>query len=213
MIKGILFDMDGVLLDSENLTSEAAIQYFGRKGFKVKHEDFIPFYGTGEKGFFGGVAEKYDIPYNNSEEAHNIYMIYAELAKDKIGPLPGVVDFIQTCKRKGLKMAVATSAGNLKMTINLKLLGFNNNVFDALICGNDITNNKPNPEIFITAANKLGLNPVDCLVVEDAPSGVEAAKKSGAKCLALLTSFPADKLQAADWIVKDLGEYPDEIFA
>lgn len=205
--------MDGVLLDSENLTSEAAIQYFGRKGFKVKHEDFIPFYGTGEKGFFGGVAEKYDIPYNNSEEAHNIYMIYAELAKDKIGPLPGVVDFIQTCKRKGLKMAVATSAGNLKMIINLKLLGFNNNVFDALICGNDITNNKPNPEIFITAANKLGLNPVDCLVVEDAPSGVEAAKKSGAKCLALLTSFPADKLQAADWIVKDLGEYPDEIFA
>ena len=212
MIKGILFDMDGVLLDSEHLTSEAAIQYFGRKGFKVKHEDFIPFYGTGEKGFFGGVAEQYGIPYNNSEEANNIYKLYAELAKGNITPLTGVVDFINICKEKGLKLAVATSAGMYKMNVNLQLLGFENNVFDALVCGSDITNNKPNPEIFITAANKLGLNPVDCLVVEDAPSGVEAAKKSGAKCLALLTSFSADKLQAADWIVKDLSEYPDEIF-
>ena len=109
MIKGILFDMDGVLLDSEHLTSEAAIQYFGRKGFKVKHEDFIPFYGTGEKGFFGGVAEQYGIPYNNSEEANNIYKLYAELAKGNITPLTGVVDFIKICKEKGLKLAVATS--------------------------------------------------------------------------------------------------------
>lgn len=213
MIKGVLFDMDGVLLDSEHLTSEAAIQYFDRKGFKVKHEDFIPFYGTGEQGFFGGVALKYGIPYINSEEANNIYMLYAELAKGNVVPLPGVVDFINICKGKGLKMAVATSAGSLKMKINLKLLGFEENLFEALICGSDLTNNKPDPEVFIKAAQKLGLVPEDCLVVEDAPAGVEAAKKSGAKCLALLTSFSADKLQAADWIVKDLSEYPEEIFA
>jgi HAD superfamily hydrolase (TIGR01509 family) len=212
MVKGIIFDMDGVMLDSEHLTSQAAINYFANKGFTVKHEDFIPFYGTGEKGFFGGVAEKYGIPYNNAEEAENIYRLYAGLAKGNIEPLTGVVDFIRLCKEKGIKTAVATSAGKFKMNVNLQLLGFENNVFDALVCGSDIAHNKPHPEIFITAAAKLGLNIHDCIVVEDAPSGIEAAKKAGARCLALLTSFSSEKLQMADWIVKDLSEYPKEIF-
>jgi beta-phosphoglucomutase len=212
MIKGILFDMDGVLLDSEHLTSQAAINYFAKKGFTVKHEDFIPFYGTGEKGFFGGVAEKYGIPYDNSIEANKIYTEYGELAFGNIGPLPGVVQFIGICKSRNLKMAVATSAGLKKMKINLHLLGFSDDTFDALVCGSDITNNKPHPEIFITAAQKLGLKPEECLVVEDAPSGVKAGKAAGAKCLALTTSVSKEVLSEADWIVKDLSEYPNEIF-
>lgn len=212
MIKGVLFDMDGVLLNSEELTAEAAISYFGKKGFTVKYEDFFPFFGTGELGFFGGVAEKYGIPYHNASEANQIYLEYGEMAKGKIGPLPGVVDFITLCKSKKLKLAVATSAGRLKMDINLNLLGFEHNTFDALVCGSDITHNKPHPEIFITAAEKLGLKPEECLVIEDAPSGVKAAKSAGSTCLALLTSFQKEELTEADWIVKNLSEYPDEIF-
>jgi HAD superfamily hydrolase (TIGR01509 family) len=213
MIKGVLFDMDGVLLDSEHLTSQAAINYFAGKGFQVKHEDFIPFYGTGEKGFFGGVAAKYGIPYDNATEADLIYREYEKLASGQMQPLPGVVEFIALCRKKNLKLAVATSAGRLKMEINLQLLGFNKGVFDALVCGYDITHNKPHPEIFITAANKLGVNPEDCLVVEDAPSGVKAAKASGAKCLALTTSVSKEQLTEADWIVRNLSTYPTEIFS
>ncbi len=212
MIKGVLFDMDGVLLDSEELTAEAAISYFRKKGVEAKQEDFFPFYGTGEKGFFGGVAEKYQIPYNNAEEADNIYRIYAELARGRIEPLPGVVNFIKICKDKRLKIAVATSAVKLKMKINLQLIDFENDIFDALVCGSDISKNKPDPEIFITAARKLGIDPKDCLVVEDAPSGVAAAKSAGAKCLAVLTTFSKGELKEADWIVKDLREYPFEVF-
>lgn len=213
MIKGVLFDMDGVLLDSEHLTSQAAINYFAKKGFAVEYEDFIPFYGTGEKGFFCGVAAKYGIPYNNATEAHLIYHEYEKLAAGQIQPLPGVVDFITLCRQKNLKLAVATSAGRLKMKINLQRLGFDNVVFDALVCGYDIANNKPHPEIFITAAAKLGLSPNDCLVVEDAPSGVKAAKDSGAKCLALTTSVSEELLTDADWIVKNLTTYSPVIFS
>lgn len=213
MIKGILFDMDGVLLDSEHLTSQAAINYFAKKGFVVKHEDFIPFYGTGENGFFGGVAAKYGIPYDNSTEADLIYREYEKLAAGQVQPLPGVVDFIALCREKKLKLAVATSAGRLKMSINLQLLGFENGVFDALVCGYDIANNKPHPEIFITAAQKLGLKPTECLVVEDAPSGIKAAKAAGAKCLALTTSVSQEQLTEADWIVRNLSTYPPEIFS
>lgn len=204
--------MDGVLLDSEHLTSQAAINYFEKKGFAVKHEDFIPFYGTGENGFFGGVAAKYGIQYNNATEAELIYREYEKLTEGEIEPLPGVVEFIGICKSKNLKIAVATSAMRFKLEINLKLLGFDNNIFEALVCGSDITNNKPDPEIYITAAQKLGLKPEECIVVEDAPSGVKAAKASGAKCLALTTSVSKEELCEADWIVNDLSKYPNEIF-
>lgn len=211
-IKGVIFDLDGVLIDSEELTSDAAIIYFKEKGFKVKKEDFIPFFGTGEKGYFGGVAQKYGIPYENEVEADRIYMRYAELSKGKVGPLPGVADFIAICKTKNLKLAVATSASLFKLRINLQLIGFADNTFDTLVCGTDIKKNKPDPEIFITAAHLLGLEPEDCLVIEDSPSGVEAAKGAGSRCLAVLTSFSISDLKKADWIIHDLTEYPDEVF-
>jgi len=206
MIKGILFDMDGVLIDSEYYTAEASIQYFGQKGFKVTQEDFHPFYGTGEKGYFMGVANKYGIPFNLEEEKLLIYDIFKEIAAGKVGPLPGVTEFIAGCKTMGLPLAVATSAGRYKMNINLDILGFNNGTFNALVSGEDIRNNKPDPEIFITAAGKLGLLPQDCLVIEDAPSGVKAARAAGCKCLALLTTFNRDELNEADFILKDLTE-------
>jgi beta-phosphoglucomutase len=206
MIKGILFDMDGVLIDSEYYTAEASIRYFAKKGFVVKQEDFHPFYGTGEKGYFMGVADKFGIPFNLEEEKLLIYDIFREIANGKVGPLPGVKDFIAGCKTLGLPLAVATSAGRYKMNINLEILGFSNGTFDALISGEDICKNKPNPDIFITAAQKLGLDPQDCLVIEDAPSGVKAAKGAGCKCIALLTTFNREDLKEADIILKDLTE-------
>jgi HAD superfamily hydrolase (TIGR01509 family) len=212
MIKGVLFDMDGVLIDSEHLTAQAAIIYFAGKGFSVKHEDFIPFHGTGEKGFFCGVAAKHGIPYDNDTKAEKIYLEYAKLAKDNIGPLPGVEGFIELCKRRKMKLAVATSAMRFKLEINLKLLGFDNHIFDALVCGSDIKYNKPDPEIYITAARILSLKPEECIVIEDAPSGVKAAKTAGAKCLAVTTSVSHVELSEADWIVRDIRDCTVEIF-
>jgi beta-phosphoglucomutase len=206
MIKGILFDMDGVLIDSEYYTAEASIRYFAKKGFVVKQEDFHPFYGTGEKGYFMGVANKFGIPFNLEEEKILIYDIFREIAMGKVGPLTGVKEFIAGCIALGLPLAVATSAGRYKMNINLEILGFNNGTFNALVSGEDIRNNKPDPEIFITAAGKLGLHPQDCLVIEDAPSGVKAARAAGCKCLALLTTFTREDLKGADIILKDLSE-------
>jgi HAD superfamily hydrolase (TIGR01509 family) len=212
MFKGILFDMDGVLLDSEYLTSEATILYFKEKGFEVKHEDFFPFYGTGERGYFGGVAEKYGISFDVEKEKYAIYDLFAEIARGKMKPMPGVPELLNKIKKLNLKIAVATSASRYKMKINLNLIGMKESTFDTLITGEDINRNKPNPDIFLKAAFNLGLKPQECLVVEDAPGGVEAAKKAGCKCLAVMTSFSEKELEKADWIVKDLINYPKEIF-
>ena len=212
MLKGILFDMDGVLINTEYLTTEAAIRFFAEKGFSVTHEDFYPFYGTGEKGYFMGVADKYGIPFNLEVNKIEIYNLFKEIASGENLTIPGVDNFIKLCKSKKLALAVATSAGSYKMNINLEFLNMQNGVFDALICGEDIVNNKPHPEIFLKAAGKLRLQPNECLVVEDAPSGVEAAKLAGCKCLALRTTFSADELVGADFIAKDFNDVPLEIF-
>jgi len=212
MIKGVLFDMDGVLINSEYLTTEAAIRFFAEKGFSVTHEDFFPFYGTGEKGYFMGVAEKYGIPFNLETDKIKIYDLFKEIASGKNLTIPGVVNFIEFCKSRNLPLAVATSAGSYKMNINLELLNMKDGVFDALVCGEDIVNNKPHPEIFLKAAEKLGLQSDECLVVEDAPNGVKAAKLAGCKCLALRTTFSADELIGADFIIKNFNDIPLEIF-
>lgn len=210
-IKGILFDMDGVLVDSEKFICEAATRMFAEHCVYVEAEDFLPFVGTGENRYLGGVAEKYHFPLEVEQDKSRTYEIYAELVKGKLKPLNGVISFIANCRQRGLKLAVATSADKVKMEINLREIGLPAETFDATINGLEVINKKPYPEIFVKAALKLGLKPEQCLVVEDAVNGVKAAKAAGCKCLGLTTSFTSEELSEADWIAKDLSEVPLEI--
>ena len=210
MLKGILFDMDGVLVDSEEFICRAAIMMFKEHNIIVRPEEFIPFIGAGENKYLGGVAEKYNIPFSLERDKARTYEIYAQIVKGKIKPLEGVRSFIKKCKKMNLKLAVATSADKIKMDINLKEIGLPTNTFDATVNGLEVEKKKPNPDIFIFAAQKLGLNAVECLVVEDAVNGIKAAKNAGSRCLALTTSFPAAKLQEANWISDTLKNVPKE---
>lgn len=210
MIKGILFDMDGVLVDSEEFICQAAIHMFKERGQDVQPDDFLPFVGCGENAYLGGVAEKYSLKIDIENIKARTYKIYEGMVKGKLEPLPGVFEFIEKARAKGLKLAVATSADKVKMLINLQNIGLRENTFDATVNGLEVERKKPFPDIFIYAAQKLGLKPEECLVVEDAVSGVEAAKSAGAKCLGLTTSFKADDLYKADWISNTLADAPDE---
>jgi len=209
-IKGVLFDMDGVLLESEDFIARAAIMMFKERGLDVKQEDFKPFVGAGEDRYLGGVAEKYNHPYKIDELKKRAYDIYDQLVAGKLKPLEGVPEFIEKCRKKGLRLAVATSADERKMLINLRETGLNSNTFDALVNGSEVKKKKPNPDIFILAAKKINLKPDECLVVEDAINGVDAARNAGAKCLALTTSFNKEDLKEADWIAGNLKEAPEE---
>jgi beta-phosphoglucomutase len=211
MIKGVLFDMDGVLVDSEKYICEAAIRMFKEMGRAVKSEDFLPFVGTGENRYIGGVAGLYGITEDIARMKERTYQIYETITHGQLEPLSGVLSFIAKCKARGLKMAVATSADKVKMNINLREIGIPEEVFDATVNGLEVERKKPSPDIFIIASQKLGLKPEECLVVEDAVSGVEAAKSAGAKCLGLTTSFTKEQLSKADWTAASLAEAPDEV--
>ena len=210
MIKGILFDMDGVLVDSEELIFLAAKKMFEEKGVKVNREDFLPYIGTGENSYLSNVAEKYGYPIQIKRDKARTYELYDELSEEHLTLLPGVENFIKKCKDKKLKLAIATSADEFKLKVNLRKLNNVSSFFDATINGSEIKRKKPFPDIYLEAAHRLNLDPSECLVVEDAVSGIKAAKAANAKCLALTTSFLKKELSEADWICTNLSEAPDE---
>ncbi len=216
IIQGVIFDMDGVLCDSEKFICEAARQMFAeRHNCTVQAEDFIPFVGTGENRYLGGVAQKYGIAWDLAADKTRTYEIYLEIIRGRLEPLKGIGEFISACRERGMKLAVATSADRMKMDGNLREIRLPEESFDVCVTGNDIEHKKPHPEIFLTAAKGLDLPPDRCLVVEDAPNGIRAARAAGSPCLALTTSFTKVRLrrERPDYIATDLTTVPDEIYA
>ena len=209
MLKGVIFDMDGVLVDSEEYIREAAMRMFAERGLIVQPEDFIPFIGAGEDRFIGGPAEKYNFPLDLAEDKARTYEIYGDLVKD-LQPLTGAREFVRKLKTRGLKLAVASAADKVKVDINLGILSLPSGTFDVVVNGLDVEKKKPDPEMFLLAAKKLGLSNSECLVVEDAVNGVRAAKAAGSKCLGITTSFTPDDLHEADWFAANLAEAPEE---
>ncbi len=210
MIQAVLFDMDGVLVDSEEFICEAAIAMYRERGLEVQPEDFLPFVGAGENRYVGGVAEKYGFEIDLEREKARTYEIYCEIIKGKLQPLPGVHSFIKTCRDKGLKLALATSADRIKMRANLDEIGLPVDTFDAAVNGLEVDRKKPFPDIYLKASELVGVDPESCLVVEDAVNGIEAGKAAGCRCLGLTTSFTAEELAEADWTAPDLDLFPAE---
>ena len=207
--------MDGVLCDSEPFICEAACRMFAEShGVTVSPEDFEPFVGAGEDRYLGGVAQQHHVTLHMPADKQRTYAIYLDIIRGRLDPLPGVVQFISDCRARGLKLAVATSADRVKMRGNLEQIGVAPEAFDACVTGSDVTHKKPHPEIFLAAAEQLGLAGDACLVVEDAPNGIRAAKAAAACCLGLTTSFAAGLLRSAgaDWVAHDLSQPPAAIW-
>lgn len=211
LLKAILFDMDGVLLNSEAYICRAGIMMFKEKGHEVFPDDFLEFTGMGENRYLGGVAEKHGIPFELERDKARTYEIYEKIVAGKLKPFDGVVDFIEKCRSRGLKLAVASSADPPKVKINLAEIGIPASTFGTVVTGLDIEHKKPSPDIFLKAAKNLGVDASECLVIEDAISGVEAGKAAGAKVLALTTSFSAEELSGANWVAPLLTGVNDEV--
>jgi HAD superfamily hydrolase (TIGR01509 family) len=208
MLEGIIFDMDGVLVDSERYICEAAMRMFAEHGVTVHPDDFVPFIGAGEDRYIGGVAEQHGFDLDLPRDKARTYALYGEIVHGRLEPLAGVRGFIREAREHGLKLAVASSADRVKVDIKLREIGLPPETFDAIVSGDDVAHKKPDPEIFLTAARRLGLAPSDCIVVEDAVNGVAAAKAAGMRCLGLTTSFSAEDLRDADWTAPNLSEAP-----
>lgn len=193
-IKGIIFDMDGVLVDSEPVMAKASVLGMADYGVQAKPEDFVPFFGTNDETYFGSVVRMHGGTYT-PEIAERIYDIYCKIAPTEIFTFPNVPETLQKLHMKGYKTAIASSSIKRKLDVNITSAKINLESLDAVVCGSDVVNKKPDPEIFLKAAAKLGLAPEECLVAEDAISGVKAAKAAKMCCFGITTAFEANYLK------------------
>jgi HAD superfamily hydrolase (TIGR01509 family) len=211
---GVILDMDGVVCDSEAFITEAVCRMFSEThGVTLRPEDFPPFVGTGEEYALCGIAKKHGVTLTMPRDKDRTYAIYLKMIRGRLKPLPGALDFIDACHQRGLKLAIATSAERIKLDGNLREIDLPLERFDACVTGDEIQRKKPAPDIFLLAAQRLGLTPARCLVVEDALSGIKAAKSAGCRCLALTTTFDKQTVLAAgaDWVAPDLAHVPNDI--
>jgi len=212
-LRGVIFDLDGVLAISEPLLAEAAAALFAEKGHRLTAEDFRPYIGMGEDRYIGAPAEARGIAMDLPRDKARLYEIYEEVIRGRLQALPGAREFVAECRRRRLAIAVASGADRTKVVANLREIGMPEDMFDAVVDGTEVVHKKPAPDIFLEAARRLALAPGECLVVEDAVSGVAAARAAGMRCLALTTTFSAEELAGFDWIAADLANAPQEVLA
>lgn len=198
VMRAVIFDMDGVLTDSEPLICAAATEMFRERGVTVRPADFHPFVGTGENRYLGGVAEKYGVALDIIEAKARTYELYLAMVPAQLEACPGAVDLVRKCREAGWHCAVASSADRIKIVANLNKIGLPPGTWQAIVTAEDVERRKPDPDLFLLAASRLGLSPSRCTVVEDAVNGVTAAKAAGMRCVAVATTFPAALLAQAD---------------
>ncbi|OWM72419.1 hypothetical protein CDL15_Pgr018304 [Punica granatum] len=209
-VSAVLFDMDGVLCNSEEPSRMAGVDLFAEMGVQVTVEDFVPFMGTGEANFLGGVAKVKGVEGFDPEAAKKrFFEIYLDkYAKPNSGiGFPGALELITQCKSKGLKVAVASSADRIKVDANLAAAGLPLSLFDAIVSADAFENLKPAPDIFLAASRILDVPTDECIVIEDALAGLQAAQAASMRCIVVTTTLAAETLEAAgpSLIRKEIG--------
>ena len=182
-MKYIIFDMDGVIVNSEPVIMKAALDALKTGGIEASEEDFIPYIGAGEEHF------------RNFEQNIKEMKVF-----------PSAKPLIEKLKNLGYTLALVSSAAERKLMASLKAAEIDPSVFTVILSGNDVTEKKPSPAPYLLAADKLGADPAECLVIEDALSGVKSAKAAGMQCAAVTTSFSEEKLKSAgaDYVTGDI---------
>lgn len=216
LFDAVLFDLDGVLCDSEPFIAAAAAEALRRRyGIPVVRADFDPFIGAGDDRFIAGAAEAYGVTADLAIDKPLTYEIYLELIVGSLQPIPGGAAFIAALRRAGLRTALATGSSRPKLEGNLAAIGIPETAFDAVVSADQVTRKKPDPETFLVAAAALGVDPARCLVVEDAVNGVRAGVAAGATVLGITSTLSAEALleAGASAVAADLIAVPDEIRA
>jgi beta-phosphoglucomutase family hydrolase len=202
-IKAVLWDMDGVIADSGPYHLAAWQEIFGKRGVKFTTEDFKHIFGLRNDNITRKTLGKELTQAEVEAIAREKEETFRRIAGRKIKPLPGALELLRLIKKQGLSMAIASSAPVENIELVTGTLGIAD-CFQALVTGHDVTEGKPNPQVFLLAAQRLGVEPANCLVIEDAVAGVTAAKRAGMYCLAVANNHSRQKLAEADLIVDTL---------
>lgn len=207
---GLIFDVDGVVADTESVNRRVSIQtfedLFDVKG--VQEEDFTEGLGRGAHEYVKAAARVHDLDLTDEQLDRAVQyrqdLFLRVLQSEPLPPYPGVMELIESgLASEDVQVAIATSGTLEKSRAALEAAGIPYTKM-VYVNGNDVTHKKPDPELFLIAARRMGLDPARCVVIEDAPNGVQAAKAAGVKCLAVTNTTRGSKLIGADVICTSL---------
>ena len=215
MLEAIIFDFDGVLVDSEPLHYRAFLQTVHPLGVSFDYDRYRERYiGYDDRDGFRAICGEFDIPLDDQRLAELVATkaaAFASIVECGVAPRPGAVELLEAA---AAAMPIALCSGALRHDIWLILpkLGTGDahgsamDRFRTIVTADDVAHSKPDPEGYTLAAQRLGLTPQHCLAIEDTPAGIASAKAAGLRVLAVTTSFPADHLAQADRIVASLSD-------
>ncbi len=208
MIKGVIFDMDGVLVDNMAIHQEAFAKYCAQYNITGLREIIDRCSGMGNdeimrEVFSREVIEEKGIP----QLAYEKEALYREIYAPVIKPIEGLKEFLESLKAKGLKIAVGSSGCKLNVEFVLRACNIEE-YFDALVYEELVTKCKPDPEIYLTAISKLGLKAEECIIFEDAKFGIRAARAAKvAKVIGVATTLTADTLRTETDVDEVIDNY------
>ena len=210
MKEAVLFDLDGVLLDSMPYHCKAWQQVFARLGVDVQPEEIYSREGTRTAELARALVKNHGLELDEEAILHLIdekSKVYNAISRAEL--MPGAVDLLEELKRRGLLTAIVTSTfrENLEKILPPEFL----RQFEAIVTGEDVSIGKPHPRPYLLAAERLEKEPARCVAVENAPLGVKSAHAAGMPCVAITSTQSAEKLREADWIFADLREFLDNL--
>lgn len=207
MIKAVIFDMDGVIIDSEPTHIESDQLTFKNLGIEVSHEELNQYVGVSNPVMWAEMKEKYNLAeyVETLLEKQSYYKNYLFGSK-KLEPITGIPGLLAEIRDGGAKIGLASSSNRDFIEMILNRLGIIR-YFDVIVSGDEVKKSKPEPDIFLKAAEGLKVNPEDCLVIEDSQHGVKAANLAGMKCIGFHNpNSGIHDLSLADTVVNSITE-------
>jgi beta-phosphoglucomutase family hydrolase len=207
MLKGVVFDMDGVLVDNMAVHQEAFAEMARRYGVKIDTREIIGLAGKGNNEIFqvlfpAEIVERVGAERLGEEKE----AIYREIYAPGLTPTAGLVTFLKGLKAAGIKIAVGTSA--IKANMDFVFDGLDiRKYFDAVVNADMVSRCKPDPEIYLVALRELGIRGGECLVFEDAIAGIQAAHAAGIGVVAIASTLPEMTLEAEPGVVLTIKDF------
>lgn len=208
-IKAVLFDMDGLMVDTESLSTEAFINSAKAQGYNMTKEETLKVLGFTKANIYQFWIDYFQGTNVDGKKLVDDHYEYIENVLYTVGPekMPYVEELLKYLRENNYKIAVASSSDTADIKNNLEKTKLEKYI-DEIASGAEVENGKPAPDVFLLAAERLGVDPKDCLILEDSKAGIKAGKASGAMVFMVPDMFTVDKEceDTADRILTNLGE-------
>ena len=210
--QAVIWDLDGVLADTMEAHFRSWVTALAQWEIPLDRDTFGSLFGFNNRdtlrALLGRPPEPLELGTISARKEH----FFRILARESIHPFPGVRALLAELQTAGWLQAIASSAPQDNINLLVDRFGIREQ-FHIILSGEELPAGKPDPTIFLQAAQSLNLPPERCLVVEDAPMGIEAARRAGMRCMAVATTRPPEKLAAADLVVDSLNQVSAQTFA